>query len=70
MVLDGNDYPASMLLRIADDLLQGEIALAGKDRKTAIAQVHGGGRGAGHASLYRAALLVLSDAAVAKAWQQ
>ena len=38
MVLDGNDYPASMLLQIADDLLQGEIALAGKDNKTAIAK--------------------------------
>jgi tetratricopeptide (TPR) repeat protein len=38
MVLDGNDYPASMLLQIADDLLQGEIALAAKDNKTAIAK--------------------------------
>jgi tetratricopeptide (TPR) repeat protein len=38
MVLDGNDYPASMLLQIADDLLQGEIALAGKDNATAIAK--------------------------------
>ena len=38
MVLDGNDYPASQLLQIADDLLQGEIALAGKDNKTAIAK--------------------------------
>lgn len=38
MVLDGNDYPASMLLQIADDLLQGEIALAANDSKTAIAK--------------------------------
>ncbi len=38
MVLDGNDYPASMLLQIADDLLQGEIAFAGKDNATAIAK--------------------------------
>lgn len=38
MVLDGNDYPASMLLQIADDLLQGEIAMAGKDNATAIAK--------------------------------
>lgn len=38
MVLDGNDYPASMLLQIADDLLQGEIALAAKDNASAIAR--------------------------------
>lgn len=38
MVLDGNDYPASMLLQIADDLLQGEIALAAKDNASAIAK--------------------------------
>ena len=38
MVLDGNDYPASMLLQIADDLLQGEIALAAKDKASAIAR--------------------------------
>jgi len=38
MVLDGNDYPASMLLQIADDLLQGEIALAARDNATAIAK--------------------------------
>lgn len=38
MVLDGNDYPASQLLQIADDLLQGEIALASKDNKLAIAK--------------------------------
>ncbi len=38
MVLDGNDYPASLLLQIADDLLQGEIALAARDNATAIAK--------------------------------
>ena len=38
MVLDGSDYPASQLLAIADDLLQGEIAMAAKDNKTAIAK--------------------------------
>jgi tetratricopeptide (TPR) repeat protein len=38
MVLDGNDYPASALLQIADDLLQGEIALAGNDTKAAVAK--------------------------------
>jgi tetratricopeptide (TPR) repeat protein len=38
MVLDGNDYPASALLQIADDLLQGEIALAARDNRTAIAK--------------------------------
>ena len=37
MVLDGNDYPASALLQIADDLLQGEIALAAGANKAAIA---------------------------------
>jgi tetratricopeptide (TPR) repeat protein len=38
MVLDGNDYPASALLQIADSLLQGEIAQASGDGKTAIAR--------------------------------
>jgi tetratricopeptide (TPR) repeat protein len=38
MVLDGNDYPASQLLAIADDLLQGEIAMAANDTRTAIAK--------------------------------
>jgi len=38
MVLDGSDYPASQLLSIADSLLLGEIALASKDSKTAIAR--------------------------------
>jgi len=38
MVLDGNDYPASALLQIADDLLQGEIAQAANDNKTAVAK--------------------------------
>lgn len=37
MVLDGNDYPASQLLTVADNLLLGEIAMAGKDMKAAIA---------------------------------
>ncbi|RYZ14423.1 MAG: hypothetical protein EON61_03765 [Alphaproteobacteria bacterium] len=37
MVLDGNDYPASQLLTVADNLLLGEIATAGKDMKAAIA---------------------------------
>lgn len=37
MVLDGNDYPASALLQIADDLLKGEIALAAGDNQAAIA---------------------------------
>ncbi|HEV7690676.1 MAG TPA: hypothetical protein VGO52_07640 [Hyphomonadaceae bacterium] len=37
MFLDGNDFPASALLSIADNLLLGEIALAGKDTKKAIA---------------------------------
>lgn len=36
MTLDGNDYPASALLQIAEDLLRGEIALASKDMPTAI----------------------------------
>jgi tetratricopeptide (TPR) repeat protein len=36
MVLDGNDYPASALLQIADDLLKGEIALASGNTKAAI----------------------------------
>ncbi len=38
MVLDGSDYPASQMLAIADNLLQGEIALAAKDNKAAIAR--------------------------------
>jgi tetratricopeptide (TPR) repeat protein len=38
MVLDGNDYPASGLLQIAENLLQGEIALAGGDTGTAVAE--------------------------------
>ena len=37
MVLDGNDYPASALLQIADDLLKGEIALAAGNTRAAIA---------------------------------
>lgn len=37
MVLDGNDYPASQLLTVADNLLLGEIAMAGNDMKGAIA---------------------------------
>ncbi len=37
MVLDGNDYPASALLQIADDLLRGEIALAADNNTVAIA---------------------------------
>lgn len=37
MVLDGNDYPASALLQIADELLAGEIALASGNNKAAIA---------------------------------
>ena len=37
MVLDGNDYPASALLQIADDLLRGEIALASGNTRAAIA---------------------------------
>jgi tetratricopeptide (TPR) repeat protein len=36
MTLDGNDYPATQLLAIADNLLLGEIATASKDSKTAI----------------------------------
>ncbi len=38
MVLDGNDYPASALLQIADDLLQGEIELVSGNNKAAIAR--------------------------------
>jgi tetratricopeptide (TPR) repeat protein len=38
MVLDGNDFPATQLLAIADNLLLGEIALASRDSKTAIAK--------------------------------
>jgi tetratricopeptide (TPR) repeat protein len=38
MNLDGNDYPASALLSIADNLLLGEIANASNDSKTAIAR--------------------------------
>ncbi|HEY5569158.1 MAG TPA: hypothetical protein VIM81_18185 [Gammaproteobacteria bacterium] len=37
MRLDGNDYPASALLAIADELLLGEIALAAEELDTAIA---------------------------------
>jgi tetratricopeptide (TPR) repeat protein len=37
LVLDGSDFPASTLLGIADELLLGEIALAGKDNAAAIA---------------------------------
>jgi len=37
MQLDGNDYPASALLAIADELLLGEIALAAEELDTAIA---------------------------------
>jgi tetratricopeptide (TPR) repeat protein len=36
MFLDGNDYPASALLGIADELLLGEIALAGGELDAAI----------------------------------
>jgi tetratricopeptide (TPR) repeat protein len=36
MFLSGNDYPASALLAIADELLLGEIALAAGDAETAI----------------------------------
>jgi tetratricopeptide (TPR) repeat protein len=38
MFLDGNDFPASALLSIADNLLLGEIAEASNDSKTAIAR--------------------------------
>jgi len=38
MVLDGSDYPASQLLTVADELLQGEIALNSEDMKTAVAK--------------------------------
>ena len=37
MFLDGVDYPASALLTIADELLQGEIAMAADDLATAVA---------------------------------
>lgn len=37
LYLDGADYPASVLLGIANDLLEGEIALAEGDAATAIA---------------------------------
>ena len=37
LFLDGNDYPASALLDIADALLLGEIALAGGDLDAAVA---------------------------------
>lgn len=37
MFLDGVDYPASVLLGIADELLQGEIALAANDLPAAVA---------------------------------
>lgn len=36
MFLDGNDFPASALLSIADELLRGEIAMAAGDLDTAI----------------------------------
>ena len=38
MFLDGNDYPASQLLAIADNLLLGEIAQAAGDTSTAVAR--------------------------------
>jgi tetratricopeptide (TPR) repeat protein len=38
MVIDSNDYPATQLLAIADNLLLGEIASASHDSKTAIAK--------------------------------
>jgi tetratricopeptide (TPR) repeat protein len=38
MFLDGNDYPASQLLAIADNLLLGEIALATGNNATAVAR--------------------------------
>ncbi|HEX5008037.1 MAG TPA: tetratricopeptide repeat protein [Hyphomonadaceae bacterium] len=38
MFLDGNDYPASQLLAIADNLLLGEIAQASGDMKAAVAK--------------------------------
>jgi tetratricopeptide (TPR) repeat protein len=38
MVLDGNDYPASQLLAIADNLLQGEIAMIEGDLRRAISK--------------------------------
>jgi tetratricopeptide (TPR) repeat protein len=38
MFLDGNDYPASQLLAIADNLLLGEIALATGNTATAVAR--------------------------------
>jgi tetratricopeptide (TPR) repeat protein len=38
MFLDGNDYPASQLLAIADNLVLGEIAQASGDTKTAVAK--------------------------------
>jgi tetratricopeptide (TPR) repeat protein len=36
LFLDGNDYPASTVLKIADNLLSGEIAMAGADYSKAI----------------------------------
>ncbi len=36
MVLDGNDYPASQLLAIADNLLLGEIAMTSGDNRGAV----------------------------------
>ena len=39
LFLDGNDYPASALLGIADELLRGEIAMADGDLETAIAHI-------------------------------
>ena len=41
MFLDGVDYPASVLLGIADELLHGEIALAASDLPAAIAHFEG-----------------------------
>ncbi|MFT5656095.1 MAG: tetratricopeptide (TPR) repeat protein [Arenicella sp.] len=37
LFLDGNDYPASIVLKIADQLLSGEIAMAGADHRSAVA---------------------------------
>jgi tetratricopeptide (TPR) repeat protein len=37
LFLDGADYPASVLLGIADELVLGEIAMAGKDLAAAVA---------------------------------
>ncbi len=37
LLLDGNDYPASIVLSIANQLLSGEIAMAGADHGSAVA---------------------------------